>query len=207
VFHALDWLRISLDAGTEETYRLVRHSAAWSRVMRNLHLAATFRRPKVGVGFVVTRENAGELQQACELVRAAGIPYIRISAMFSRLGAAYYDGVNVQVPTAVDGLQIVNLFQNRVSDLEQGAPDYDFCGYQQFVLYIGGDQNVYTCCTNAYTTAGKIGDLKGQRFKDWLLNYDRRGWDARSCHHCQFHDKNRLVNFLLDEAPEHVNFV
>lgn len=206
VFHNLDWLRISLDAGTPETYESVRKSAAWPIVMRNLKLAATFRKPKVGVGFVVTRENYREIGQACVIVRDAGIPYIRISAMFSTLGASYYEGLEVEVPE-VPGLRVVNLFPDRIGDLNQGPPDYDFCGYQQFVLYIGGDQKVYTCCTNAYTTAGTIGDLKVQRFKDWLLTYNRRNWDARSCHHCQFNDKNRLINYLLQPAPEHVNFV
>jgi MoaA/NifB/PqqE/SkfB family radical SAM enzyme len=206
VFHALDWLRISLDAGTEATYRLVRKSDAWPIVMRNLKLAAGLRKPKVGVGFVVTRENSHEIEQACRVVRDAGIPYIRISAMFSTLGASYYEGIEVRVPE-VEGLQIVNCFPARIGDLTQGPPDYDFCGYQQFVLYIGGDQNIYTCCTNAYTTAGKIGDLKEQRFKDWLASYDRRQWDPRSCHHCQFNDKNRIINYLLAPEPEHVNFV
>jgi MoaA/NifB/PqqE/SkfB family radical SAM enzyme len=206
-FHALDWLRISLDAGTPETYQRVRKSAAWPQVMRNLKLAARLRRPRVGVGFVVTRENYQEIGAACAIVRDAGIPYVRVSAMFSTLGASYYEGLDVQVPASVEGLQIVNCFPSRIGDLVQGPPDYDFCGYQQFVLYVGGDQKVYTCCTNAYTTAGEIGDLKGQRFKDWLASYDRRGWNARSCHHCQFNDKNRLVNFLLDPAPEHVGFV
>lgn len=207
VFNSLDWLRISLDAGTEKTYRLIRESKAWPMVLSNLRLAARLRKPKVGVGFVVTRENYQEIEKACEIVRLVGIPYIRISAMFSTLGALYYAGLDVRVPEKIEGLQIVNCFPARIGDLNQGAPDYDFCGYQQFALYIGGDQNVYTCCTNAYTTAGKIGDLKGQRFKDWLLTYDRRQWDARSCHHCQFNDKNRLINYLLDPAPEHASFV
>jgi MoaA/NifB/PqqE/SkfB family radical SAM enzyme len=126
--------------------------------------------------------------------------------MFSTLGASYYDGIKVRVPE-LEGLEIVNCFPDRIADLEQGAPDYDFCGQQQFSLYIGGDQNVYTCCTNAYTTHGKIGDLKEQRFRDWLLKYDRRQWDSRSCHHCQFNGKNRLINYLLAPRPEHVDFV
>lgn len=206
VFHALDWLRISLDAGTEATYQHTRESNAWPTVIKNLHLAATLRKPKVGVGFVVTKENAHELAQACQVVKDAGIPYIRVSAMFSTDGAAYYQGIDVQVPK-IDGLQVINCFPNRIADLDQGAPDYQFCGQQQFSLYIGGNQKIYTCCTNAYTKHGEIGDLQGQRFRDWLLKADRRGYDARSCHHCQFNEKNRLVNYLLQPKPEHVDFV
>jgi MoaA/NifB/PqqE/SkfB family radical SAM enzyme len=206
VFHELDWLRISLDAGTEATYRRTRESSAWPMVLRNLTLAATLRKPKVGVGFVVTKENAHELAQACQIVRDAGIPYIRISAMFSTEGAAYYRGLTIDVPK-LDGLQVINCFPDRIVDLDQGAPDYAFCGQQQFSLYIGGNQKIYTCCTNAYTTHGEIGDLRDMRFRDWLLKNDRRGFDARTCHHCQFNSKNKLVNYLLQPKPEHVDFV
>lgn len=207
VYRNLDWLRISLDAGTEDTYRKIRESSAWSKVLRNLRLAATFEKPKVGVGFVVTRENAHQIEAACHLTKDAGIPYIRISAMFSHDGAAYYDGLNVQVPEHFQGLQIINCFPDRLSDLNQGAPDYEFCGQMQFGLYIGGNQKIYTCCTNAYTAKGEIGDLTTQRFKDWLVDTNRRTWDARGCHHCQFNEKNRLINYLIQPHPEHVEFV
>jgi MoaA/NifB/PqqE/SkfB family radical SAM enzyme len=207
VFHALDWLRISLDAGTEETYRRTRKSDAWARVMRNLRVAASLTKPKVGVGYVVTRENATEIEQAAILVRDAGIPYMRVSAMFSTEGAAYYDGLTVVVPR-VEGFQIVDCFADRVADLEQGPPDYVFCGQQQFSLYIGGNQKIYTCCTNAYTKHGEIGDLTTTTFKQWMRLMDqRRDWDSRTCHHCQFNEKNRLINYLLQPKPEHVDFV
>lgn len=206
VFRDLDWLRISLDAGTEATYRQTRESSMWERVLRNIQIAATFKKPKVGVGFVVTKENAHEIRQACELVAARGISYLRLSAMFSTQGAAYYDGMTLDVPQ-IPGLTVVNFFKNRVADLEQGAPDYQFCGQMQFGLYIGGDLKVYTCCTNAYTKHGEIGDLRNQSFKEWIAATDRRQFDARTCHHCQFNDKNRLINYLIQPDPVHVEFV
>lgn len=215
VFRNLDWLRISLDAGTSETYEYIRQARDWARVMANLRLVATFEKPYVGVGFVVTQENFRELPEACRIVRDAGIPYVRISAMFSTEGAAYYDGLIPEINTLRkeaaelqnDKFKIVDFFGNRVEDLEQGAPDYNFCGEQQFVLYIGGNQKVYTCCTNAYTTHGEIGDLQNQRFAEWISSYRRYDWDARSCHHCQFHRTNKAVEYLLDPSPDHVNFV
>lgn len=215
VFRKLDWLRISLDAGYEQTYATIRDSKAWPKVMQNLKLVSTFEYPYVGVGFVITRENYREIYKACLIVKELGIPYIRLSAMFSNDGSRYYDGIVDCIETQrqmAKGLEdekfkIVDFFGNRVADLDQGKPDYSFCGEQQFVLYIGGDQKVYTCCTNAYTKHGQIGDLKNTRFKDWMANTIRYDFDARSCHHCQFNDKNRVINWMLDPAPKHVNFV
>ncbi len=214
-FHNLTWLRISLDAGKAETYQAVRASKAWPKVMGNLHLAAGFARPYTGVGFVVTRENWSEIGAACLIAKNAGIKYVRLSAMFSRAAADYYDGLlplireerqRAQLFNGVD-FKVIDLFGDRIEDLDQGAPDYGFCGKQQFVLYIGGDQKIYTCCTNAYTTAGEIGDLHQQRFADWLKGSRRFGFDARKCHHCQFNKLNQTVNFLLDPAPAHVDFI
>jgi MoaA/NifB/PqqE/SkfB family radical SAM enzyme len=215
VFRGLDWLRVSLDAGTPETYRRIRASKQWPKVIANIKLAATFEKPLVGIGFVVTRENYSELVDACKLVRDAGIPYVRISAMFSEFGARYYDDIldnireqrELAAALATDSFKVVDFFGNRIEDLVLGKPDYSFCGEQQFVLYIGGDQKVYTCCTNAYTTHGQIGDLSRQSFKDWIKSHRRYDFDASKCHHCQFNDKNRVINFMLEKAPKHVGFV
>lgn len=211
----LTWLRISLDAGTPETYERIRQSKAWPQVMRALNYAGALKGPYVGVGFVVTRENYGELELAAGLVRDAGIPYIRVSAMFSDGGAEYYEGVLEEIEAQrgaakaleSDTFKVVDFFGDRVNDLRMAAPDYDFCGYQQFVLYVGGDQKIYRCCTTAYTKHGEIGDVRKQRFVDWLKEYRRFDFNARSCHHCQFHKVNNTVNFMLDKKPGHVDFV
>jgi MoaA/NifB/PqqE/SkfB family radical SAM enzyme len=216
VYRNLDWLRISLDAGTAETYEKIRESRMWTKVMANLRLAGTFEKPYVGVGFVVTRENYLELRQACLIAKDAGIPYVRISAMFSTEGDGYYypdllSGINIMREAAAElqdeKFKVIDFFDDRVGDLHQGRPEYKFCGEQQFVLYIGGDQKVYTCCTNAYTTHGESGDLRAQSFAEWICSHRRYDWDARSCKFCQFNDKNKLIEFMLSPNPRHVNFV
>lgn len=212
---ALTWLRISLDAGTQGTHQRMRRTSAWPRVMSGLAYASTLKGPYVGVGFVVTRENWGELALGAQRVKALGIPYLRISAMFSEGGAGYYDGLldlidaqraEVRAMECAT-FKVVDYFGNRVADLEAGAPDYPFCAHQQFVLYVGGDQKVYTCCTNAYTVRGEIGDLSGQRFSEWIKSHRRFDFDARGCHTCQFHATNTTVNYLLEKSPAHVEFV
>jgi MoaA/NifB/PqqE/SkfB family radical SAM enzyme len=215
VFRNLDWLRISLDAGTPETYETIRSSKQWSRAVASIMTAATFEKPYLGIGFVVTRENWKEIAKATALARTLGADYIRLSAMFSYDHVAHYKGLLDDIAEQraaareyeTGEFKVIDLFGERIDDLDNGKPDYQFCGEQQFVLYIGGDQKVYTCCTNAYTTHGEIGDLRQARFADWLRSHRRHDFDARGCHHCQFNDKNRIVNFLLDPAPKHVDFV
>jgi MoaA/NifB/PqqE/SkfB family radical SAM enzyme len=214
VLNRLTWLRISLDAGSRITYETVRRHRGWDKAMAALELAGSLKGPLVGVGFVITAENWSEIADAAHLVKAARIPYIRLSAMFSHKGADYYKGLEgfienerLRAKSLEDSkFQVVDFFDNRVKDLEMATPDYNFCGFQQFVLYIGADQKVYTCCTNAYTTHGEIGDLREQRFAAWMRSHRRYDFDARSCHHCQFNDKNKIINYMLSE-PAHVEFV
>lgn len=196
-FRSLDWIRISLDAGTEETYRKTRESKAWLKVLRNMALAGSWK-TSAGTGFVVTRENHREIQEAASLTRAAGLSHMRVRGMLSE-DPLYYNGLKIEIP---DDTIIVNRFKEGLE-----PPDYEFCGYQQFTLYVGADLNVYTCCTNAYTKHGKIGDLSEQDFSQWLLSYDRRKWDSRSCRHCEFNEANRTINFLTDPNPKDVNFI
>ncbi len=214
ILEKLTWLRVSLDAGTAETYEKIRDSKAWNQVMKNLEMIGKLKGPLVGVGFVITRENWDELYDACALAYMYAISYVRVSAMFSEAGADYYEGfitkINQERELAKtledEKFRIIDFFDNRIDDLKQAKPDYNFCGYQQFVSYIGGDQKVYTCCTNAYTPHGEIGDLKNQRFKDWLLKTRRYDFDAKTCHHCQYNAINKTVNYMLSE-PAHVDFV
>jgi MoaA/NifB/PqqE/SkfB family radical SAM enzyme len=215
VVERLTWLRISIDAGRAETYQRVRESSAWPQAMKALEYAGGLNGPLVGMGFVITRDNHEEIVEACELARDKRIAYVRLSAMFSAEGAKYYDGILDSIAQQREAaktretaaFKVVDYFGNRIADLEQHAPDYAFCGEQQFVTYIGGDLKVYTCCTNAYTDKGRVGDLRNMRFSEWLSTKRQFGFDARGCHDCQFNSTNKNINYLLDPAPAHVGFV
>lgn len=214
-YRNLDWLRISLDAGKEETYREMRRSKMWIKAIAAIEMAAKWDKPYMGVGFVVTPGNWKEIAEAAKIAKDAGAKYLRVSAVFSREGAEPYakshhfirDQIEQAKELQDETFAVVDFYGNRLEDLNQGAPDYKFCGVQQFTLYVGGNLKVYTCCTNAYTKHGEIGDLKEQRFADWIKTHRRHDFDARGCHTCQFNDKNRLIDFLVNPAPTHVDFV
>ena len=221
----MDWVRISLDAGTSETYEKVRESKGFDKVLANIKTLVELDTPCViGIGFVVTKENWTEIVRACKIAKDLGVSYIRLAAMFSEEGSRYYEGIRV-IPVYWDTIEeaiqdakdhetasceIVDLFSHRLRDLDQGSPKHEFCGYQNFTVYIGGDQRIYRCCTTSYTKHGEVGNLTNQTFKEWLTSWEKKElyekFDARSCHHCQFHSQNSVINYLVNE-PTHVDFV
>lgn len=194
------WIRVSLDAGTEETYMKTRN-APKGHFKRAL---TTIEKTKAGVGFVVTPENWHELYTAAALAKEHGASNIRIGAQFSAENEHLFDGFRSRAAElarkaeelSCDSFVVHNRFSEKISDLTLGNPDYRQCGYQYFTTYIGADQNLYRCCVYAYNPHGKIGSIKNTRFKNvWrdiaLQNF--RTFNAHECERCQFNGINKSI--------------
>ena len=221
----MKWVRVSIDAGNADEYAKVRNVKPefYEKALANVAALADEIKKQgtdcyLGVGYVITRENWANAYEGVLRIRATGARNVRLSAMFSTQGAAYYegiyDGIKAEIERvkglATDEFAVVDLFGDRIADLVQHAPDYEFCGYQQFNMYIGGNLRVYRCCTTAYTKHGEVGDLTNQRLASWFYSEAKKkayvDFNARTCHHCQFNRQNRVVNYLVGE-PQHANFV
>jgi MoaA/NifB/PqqE/SkfB family radical SAM enzyme len=221
VFPGLTWIRISLDAGTSATYASIRKSRpeVFDKVLSRVQtLVERCPETTIGISYVVTNENYSEIAQAAELAAGTGVSYIRYAAVFSELGADYYPAniksvARMQIESArkVDSVKTIDKFDDFMVDLDQGQPDYEFCGFQQFAVYVGGNQKVYRCCTTSYTMHGEVGDLTNQSYATWFRSHQKvkayRNFSASSCNVCHFNDKNRNIISLLEGKPDHVNFV
>lgn len=212
------WIRISVDAGRRETYERTRKAKHWNRVLSAIERLSGIEGPSFGTSFVVTRENYREVAEFCSLMKSLGVPYVKISANLTHDGLSYYDGILDEImelmseakELAGEGFRIVSVFERRLEDLRIGRPSHPFCGQQRFSTYIGGDQKVYRCCNTGYTSHGEIGDLSGQSFRQWFENESPKafdGFDARSCVHCQFIEKNEATAYLVQKNPAHVDFI
>lgn len=220
------WVRVSVDAGTAETYAATREVplSAFGKVWENVQRLCAARDAAnsdtiIGVGFVVTKENWREVSAAAHMAKTAGADNIRLSAVFQPDDELYFcdfHGAAARLCRETEALtdshfRVFNNFGDRMSDLKQHAPDYSFCGYQHFSTYIGADLNVYRCCVQAYNPRGLIGSLKDRTFADlWASQHKRddfASFDARGCERCMFNEKNRTINYALAKNPAHVNFV
>ncbi len=227
VIQALKWIRVSIDAGDAETYARVRRVPVgqFHMVWHNVEaLANASYTGTLGIGFVVTPENYHGLREAAMRAEDAGADNIRVGAVFSKEGLAYYDDhrgddliprIQEEIVLAKDKMakidsnfKVIDLFGRRLGELEEGSPDSSECHYQHFTIFIGGDLNIYRCCNTAYTLAGKVGSLKEQRFLDFVRGAAQAYYpfDARGCRYCQFIGQNKAIRSLLI-PPDHVNFV
>jgi len=209
----MSWVRVSVDAGSAETYARVRRVGAkhWAKVWERIGELAALCSGTVSVGYVVTPQNFRELPAAAELARAAGVANVRVGAVFSADGVDHYGAslgeIDSVIADAKDrfGDLIVNLFDRRIADLDSGSPEDAVCGYQHLSTYIGGDLGVYRCCNTAYTRAGKVADLHDRRFAD-LFGAPVEPFDARGCRFCQFQGQNKVIA-ATQVKPIHAEFV
>ena len=221
------WVRVSIDAGKAETYAKMRSVSiqVYDRVWENIEKLVNAKESKgskdlvIGIGFVITKENWSEVLSCAQKAKKSGLNNIRISGVFQSEDEKYFEpfyGQAVELCRAAKELEtasfrVFNMFGDRVQDLREHSPDYSFCGYQQFNTLIGGDQNVYRCCTTAYNPRGLIGSIKEQRFKDLWLSQAKQDdfdeFDAKGCPRCMFNSKNRTIVYALEKNPIHVNFI
>lgn len=212
---AMEWIRVSVDAGTQESYSRIRRVSEmhWRKAWHTVECLARNARGVTGVGFVVTPDNYREIAQAARLSKEHGAANMRVGAVFSTEGRSYYGDLIPEILAEIaeaetlsdDTFKVINLFGRRIGDLDGGAPTEPLCGYQYLTTYIGGDLGVYRCCNTAYTRAGKVADLTNMRFRD-LFGGAPQPFDARQCRYCQFRGQNEVLAALL-RKPLHAEFV
>jgi MoaA/NifB/PqqE/SkfB family radical SAM enzyme len=233
VIHLLprfSWVRISVDAGTSETYSKTRttHPSNFAKVLNNLSsIAMAIRRAEsecvLGMGFVVMPHNWQELELGTLVARAADCQNIRLSAMFGpddeKPYLEIYDDIKREIDKAktheTDNFKVYDLFGDRIEDLRLGNPDYPVCAKMHYCSYVGADMQLYICCVYSYNQRGKLagdlGNLKERRFDEFWASEERRqfmeSFDPRGCERCQFNPSNRAVNALLSKIPPlHIEF-
>ncbi len=222
------WVRVSVDAGTPETYSHIRSikKERFNDTLKNISRLVSAKNNSsktdllVGAGYVVDENNYNEIYEFAKIASDLGVDNIRIGAIFTPQGFKYYHDfyhvVIEQIHRVMEDFKseeftIFNAFKDRIDDLVHESPDYNNCGYMHFDTYIGGDLNVYTCCNNAYSTYGTMGSIENQSFKDFWMSDEKNNlyasFKASNCERCMFNAKNKFINYLLSDDPIHANFV
>jgi MoaA/NifB/PqqE/SkfB family radical SAM enzyme len=211
-----DWVRVSIDAGTPETYAETRGISPlrWDRVWGHVRqLAESIRMAgtptTLGIGFVVAPGSWKEIGECCRIAKEAGAEYVRLSAIFSpedeKPYVPIYDEIVAliaETKTKYDGggFYVADNFGSRIADMKLGNPDYKTCGYMRYTTYVGADHNNYVCCVYSYNSRGKMASIKDRSFSEWWRSEERKKFmeefDARGCERCQFNERNKQLNYI-----------
>ncbi len=212
------WARVSIDSGTRGQYVLTRRvgiahwDKAWLAVER---LANRKNHPeqRVGVGFVVDRNNFDGVYEACRLARNRGADNVRVALAFTpanlrRFPLGAVDEAGAQARAAArdfPDLQVNDLVSERAANMSAEAQDYEFCAAKEVLCVVGGDQNVYNCCTLAFNPKGLVGSIVDQSFRSlWESSAEAFArHDARKVCDvpCLYEKRNKRALELIDMDP------
>ena len=189
----LEWLHVSLDGATAETYESIREGSSFAKVTRNVHgLVAVMRqrgaeRPRLAVVFVAMRRNLAELPGVVRLAAAWGIPTLRVqnlSHSFSDTdpAGAYQDIRQFTRDEALwqspvsDGDRVFAEARAVAADLGVGLrlPELDAaaakppvhagCDWPSRSAYVRQDGQVQPCCMLMGGDRAVLGDLSTASF-------------------------------------------
>lgn len=217
------WARVSIDAGNPLDYVATRRvparhwDLAWAAVRRLVAARNPARDQRVGVGFVVDRANWRGVYDFVRLAKESGADNVRIGMAFTPAGIARIPAearlsVSAQIEDARrledDSFTVNALFDERCGNLLARSQDYEYCGVKEVLCVVGGDSNVYSCCSLAFNEDGLVGSIKGRSFRDIWWSPEVVEWFARHdardvCRvECLYEARNKRILRLIADPAE-----
>ena len=223
----LKWARVSIDAGTPETYAKMRKTPeahfekAWNAVRLLREHAPDDPDFRLGVGFVLCNENVDELPTFIARARDSGADNVRLSLTFSDRNREFFDDpekvsevaeLSKQIAaTSTDAFTIHNQIPQRWYEVTHPTQDYRRCPTKDLLCVIEGRGDVYTCCTFTGSLKGRYGNIEPDGFRALWEKGDafRRNLDASkycTCA-CLYRDRNLAMNRIIDSDQIHTEFI
>jgi radical SAM protein with 4Fe4S-binding SPASM domain len=198
----LEWIRVSLDASTPEEQRLLKNTDTFERVMSSIKSLCSSR-ATVGVGYVVTSKNIGNLESLILRLRNFGVGYIQFRPVIdhkeldTNVDLSYLKRYQTsKFSVIVDGMR-----QN-VTEGNDNLP----CMTHSLTTVIASDGSVYLCGRlNIHEWLEPIGNINNQSFGDIWLGEKRReqammvlnpGFCREHCPRCRLTKFNQLFSRL-----------
>ena len=215
------WVKLSLDAGTPETYSSIKSSSPdkfW-KAYRNIRNFVEYKEYyksniTIGVGFIIVPENYHEVLPLAEELKQIGVDSFRIrSVAGTALRDFYGDKVSVisdickEAQKLSDGkFKVENLFVDDIKAIQHPR----VCLYQYLHTFIGADMNVNACCLYSFGKGVK-GSIANQSFKDFWYSDEHKNYlknfNPMSCSTCDYLAKNELLEYIASPNPVNVNFI
>ncbi len=191
----MTWVRISVDAGTRETYNGVRRAKGrqdWDKMVSNLTKLIEVNKQHnnkidIGVGYVISPDTYHEIVDFAEFFKDFDLSYcqykpeiiIREDGGQQRELEFWTDKVNPLLKEAEtilgDKFQVNGYkFEDLAMDREKFGRNYKRCLGSQLSPCVGADGHVYVCTNHRGWKQYSYGNLYEERFIDIWKNIEKR---------------------------------
>ncbi len=192
ITNSLEWIRISIDAGKENTYnklRVTNKSNDFKKVIQNIKtLIKTKKKNKsklnIGVGYVVTKDNFNEVEHFAKLFSKINVDYCQFKPEIIQVERnGELDRVKEQISSDFWLTKVSKVLENakkllgdkfecnsyKLEDLilnpENYGRNYKECLGSQFQPCVGADGNVYVCTNHRGHKEYSYGNIFDKSFK------------------------------------------
>ncbi len=214
VVHACSWIKVSVNAGTRETYAKVHRTKEkdWDRVWSNIR-AAVKRKGNctIGVQMVCLPENAGEEKALQDLCADAGVDYCVLKP---------YSQHKMSITRQYEGYKPINLPKSgkvvvREEAIKTEGHAYGKCNATPFFwAYIQANGDLYTCSAYLLDERFRVGNIDVESFQSiWEGERRKANWrlvtKELDIHECRVNCRMNAANKYLwgFDHQQHINFV
>tara|TARA_Y100000310_G_scaffold82715_1_gene79307 strand:- start:13120 stop:14220 length:1101 start_codon:yes stop_codon:yes gene_type:complete len=230
IVNSTRFVRLSLDAGTTESHRIMHEPKngvkrdEFRYILDRIRDMVTHRDAEglettIGIGFLVNPTTLHEVYDGCKEAHFAGANYIQIRPIYD-LPQTQQTIVREQAPNLVrkqierfkgefkDSALKVHAHFPRFADLYANHKDYARCESHPLIGVVGATGELYLCCQHKGTAQFSYGQITQERrfFDIWEDKVVRSGV-AESiqlglCPPCKYNDMNRLLDQMKGEGSE-----
>lgn len=202
--HRIKWIKVSINAGTPETYAQVHRTSTkdWDRVWDNLRRIIDHKgQCQIGVQMVLLPENIHEAQQLQDRCDSIGIDYVVFKPFSQQKFSINREYEHFKGIPLVSGSSAVV----RTETIKRETIPYDKCHATPYLwCYWEADGDLYSCSAYLLDDRFKLGNLNSHTFKNiWQGEKRRANWEyvrnGLDIHECRLNCRMSPTNIYLDE--------
>lgn len=171
------YCRISLDAATPKTYKLVHGSLDFHRILDNIRKLRDHDIRELGISYLVTEDNVGEIEELATL--HLPVDYIHFKPLIEGIKPLVKDEAVMRLKRLEEK---INIRWDRILQ-DDTCNNKIPCRITSLIRLIGGDGLEYTCCEKAYQPKFESGKWFG---------------DTSECLSCRYNGYNEVLESYYD---------
>lgn len=213
--HKCKWVKVSVNAGTEATYRVI-HKAKkgdWEKVWENIRAAKRWKGScEIGAQMVVLPENVAEIEAFRDMCDAAEVDYAVIKPYSQHKFSLtrVYEGYK-PVALPANGKRLVI----RTEAIASTEHPYEKCNATPFFwAYMMASGDVYSCSAYLLDERFRLGNINTETFREiWEGERRQANWkllrEELDIHECRVNCRMARANeYLADfDRVKNVSFV
>jgi len=186
ILNNFDWVRISIDAGSDDIYKQMHgKNCSFSSIIKNLKLLVkeNNNRTKIGISFLLTSLNYCDMIKLYNIVSEIGVDYLQIKPMImSEKDKIKYNNyisediikeLEYLLNESKNGKTKLYILFDQFKNIIGSEHCFDKCFGHPLYPVIAATGEIFVCCMHLYNKNKCYGQIKDNSFKDIWISENR----------------------------------